>query len=125
MALNSCDTEKKVRPSNAMDTGRAFIRASLDGDFGTAEELILKDSVNTEMFKSFKSFYQRMDEDLRKNYHNSSYEINKFLEENDSITIINYSNSYMQKPMDIKVVRQAGQWWVDFKYAYSGNLPIN
>ena len=44
---------------------------------------------------------------------------------NDSITIINYSNSYMNKPLEIKVVKEDHKWQVDFKYTYSGNLPID
>jgi hypothetical protein len=66
-----------------------------------------------------------MPEVHKKEYKESSYEINKYTDINDSTTIINYSNSYMKKPMEIKVVRNAGVWVIDFKYTFSGNLPIN
>jgi hypothetical protein len=46
-------------------------------------------------------------------------------EVNDSTSIINYSNTYMNKPMEIKLVRENKKWVVDFKYTFSGNLPIN
>jgi hypothetical protein len=47
------------------------------------------------------------------------------MEVNDSTTVINYSNDYMNKPMEIKVIRSNNEWKVDFKYTYSGNLPID
>jgi len=123
--LYSCNTDEKKRPSTALDTGRAFIRASLDGDFKTTEELLLKDTQNLELFESYKKLYERMPAENKKNYKSASYEINKYLDVDDSTTIINYSNSYMNKPMEIKVVRRNKQWCIDFKYISSGNLPID
>ena len=41
---------KVERPHTALDTGRVFIRASLDGDFKTAENLLLKDSESVQLF---------------------------------------------------------------------------
>ena len=40
-------------------------------------------------------------------------------------TIINYSNDYMNKPMDIKLVQEEQRMVGGFKYTYSGNLPID
>jgi hypothetical protein len=31
----------------------------------------------------------------------------------------------MNKPMEIKVIKENKEWKVDFKYISSGNLPIN
>ncbi len=121
----ACDQAGEKKNLNAMDTGRLFIRASLDGDFKTAEPLILKDSVNVQQFDRFKTFYKNTAEEDKNKYKSASYEINKFLELNDSVTIINYSNSFMHKPMEVKLVRVAGSWQVDFKYTNSGNLPID
>lgn len=78
-----------------------------------------------QLFDSYKRYYEKMPADLKANYRNASYEINKFLEVDDSTTIINYSNSYMKKPMDIKVKKTGDVWGIDFKYTYSGNLPID
>ena len=110
---------------HALDTGRAFIRASLDGDFRTAEQYLLKDSQNIDLFESYKTFYSRLSNEKKSNYKSASYDINKYLDVDDSTTIINYSNSYMKKPMEIKLVRRNGAWSVDFKYISSGNLPID
>jgi len=123
--LTSCNNEKKQRPTTALDTGRTFIKASLDGDFETASSLLLKDTQNNQLFTAYKEYYKRMPDDKKKNYKKADYIINKFTDVNDSTTIINYSNDYMNKPMEIKVVKVNNEWSVDFTYTYSGNLPIN
>ncbi len=107
------------RPQNALDTGTAFIRASLDGNFADAESLLLKDTQNTELFERYKEFYADLKSEQKEQYKKASYEINKYTEVNDSTATINYSNSYMHKPMDIKIVRVNKVWSVDFKYTYA------
>jgi hypothetical protein len=121
----SCSEKKQEKPVTALDAGREFIRASLDGNFKDAEAVLLKDSLNVQLFESYKMYYNRLPDEKKNNYRNASYTINKYADLNDSITIINYSNSYMNKPMEIKVMRSDKQWTVDFKYTYSGNLPID
>ncbi len=120
----ACNQNSTGRPETAMDTGREFIRASLDGDFIKAESLILKDTENVQLFESYKLFYNKLPAEKKINYQKASYEINKYQDINDSTTIINYSNSYMKKPMDIKVTRHNNTWEIDFKYTYSENLPV-
>jgi hypothetical protein len=122
--LWACNSPGKKAPATALDAGREFIRASLDGDFETAETLLLKDTQNLQLFDAYKQLYGKLPADKKRNFKEASYTINKFVEENDSTTLINYSNSYMNKPMEIKLVRMQKNWNVDFKYTYSGNLPI-
>lgn len=123
--MHSCSEKTDKKPVTALDTGRTFIRASLDGDFKTAETFLLKDSQNNQLFESYKLYYSRLPEQKKDNYRKASYIINKYEDIDDSTTIINYSNSYMNKPMEIKTVKNNKEWLVDFKYTYSGNLPIN
>ena len=123
--FSSCNEEKKDRPSNAIETGRAFIKASLNGDFSTSESLILLDSSNSSLFNAYKEFYNKLPAEKKQHYKHSSYEINKLEEINDSVTIVNYSNDYMNKPMDIKIVRINNIWYIDFKYTYSETQSIN
>lgn len=124
IVLASCNSGDEKYPETAMDTGRMFIRASLDGKFEQAEKLLMKEPENIEIFKSYERYYDKMPEDIKSNYKKASFEINEFLELNDSTSIINYSNNYMNKPMEIKVVRIDKRWQVDFRYTTSGNLPI-
>lgn len=123
--LYSCAADKDKKPETAMDAGREFIRASLNGDFKIAEDLLLKDTQNLQLFESYKSSYNRFPADKKDHYRKADYVINKYLDLDDSTTIINYSNDYMNKPIDIKVVRRDHLWQIDFKYTLSGNLPID
>ena len=120
----SCANNTEKHPQTALDTGRDFIRASLDGDFKNAESLLLKDTQNIQLFDSYKAYYERLPADKKNHYKEASYDINKFVDINDSTSIINYSNSFMKKPMEIKLVRVNKVWGVDFKYTYSGNAAI-
>ena len=115
VSLVACG-EQKDEATTALDTGRNFIRASLDGDFHAAESYLLKDSMNVQMFKSYEEYYSKQPDEVKKNYRNSEYNINEIKEEGDSVTIINYSNSFMNQPMEVKVVTHGGQWKVDFKH---------
>ena len=124
IVLASCSQQTEKRPETALDTGREFIRASLNGNFERASSLMLQDTQNVQLFNSYKLFYNKLPADKKRGYKDASYEINKYLDVDDSTTLINYSNSYMNKPMDIKIVRSNKNWSVDFKYTYSGNLPI-
>ncbi len=116
------NTEKN--PETSLDTGREFIRASLNGEFDRASDLMLQDSQNVQLFNSYKAQYKKLPAEKKRGYREASYEINKYLDLDDSTTLINYSNSYMNKPMEIKLVRSNKKWAVDFKYTFSGNLPI-
>ena len=124
LALLSCSGKKEAGPQTATDTGRAFIRASLDGDFDTIESLLLNDTTNHQLFESYRATYSNWTGDKKKKFKEASYEINKMDELNDSTSIINYSNTYMNEPMEIKLVRENKKWAVDFKYTFSGNQPI-
>ena len=119
MAFSSCNSKTEKRPDTAMDTGREFIKSSMVGDFKTAETLIYNDDENLSLFNAFKTFYNRMPEDKKLKYQKASYEINEFKEPNDSTTFINYSNDYMKKPMELKLIRVKQVWYVDFKHNYT------
>ncbi len=112
----SCTSDSEKKSAGAMDTGRDFIRATLDGDFKSAETFLLSDPQNTQLFDSYKKFYLRLPAEKKAAYKKASYNINTYSEVNDSVKIINYSNSYMKEPMNIKVVRSENKWAVDFKY---------
>jgi hypothetical protein len=118
--LAACNNNDKT-PDNALDTGRAFIRASLNGDFDKATNFILQDSTNTQLFDSYKVFYKKLPEKEKDGYKSSDYNIIKYQDVSDSVTLIQYSNTFMNKPMELKIVRPGDTWLVDFKYSYSGN----
>jgi hypothetical protein len=117
--FTSCNSKTEKRPDTAMDTGREFIKSSMIGDFKMAETLVYQDAENLSLFNAFKTFYNRMPEDKKLKYQKATYEINEFKEPNDSTTFINYSNDYMKKPMEIKLIKVKQVWYVDFKHNYT------
>jgi len=119
LAFFACNEKK--RPQTAMDTARAFIEASLDGDFKTAEPLLLPDSLNQQMFQTYKNFYGKLPDSTREHYAKASYEVNSYDEKNDSTVMVNYSNDFMHQPIKLKVIKQSGLWWIDFKDLSSGD----
>ena len=121
----SCKNNDEKRPTTATETGTEFIRATLDGNFKSAEKLLLNDAQNTAMFDSYKTYYERLPQEKKQAYKKASYIINTLTDDNDSTTIINYSNSYMKQPMNIKVVRRNETWSVDFKYTSSDSSTTN
>ena len=124
VGIFSCNNNETKRPATAVETGTEFIRATLDGNFKAAEPLLLNDLENAAMFQSYKTYYERLPAEKKVSYRKASYNINTLNEQNDSVTIINYSNSYMQQPMNIKVLKRDNVWSIDFKYT-SADSSIN
>ncbi len=111
-----------VKPENALDAGREFIENSLKGRFNTAKKYMLQDDENEYWLNKVSSDYSKMSEQDKAGYSKASININEVADISDSVTVINYSNSYKKRAQKVKVVRQKGDWLVDFKYTFSGNL---
>lgn len=115
---------KNDKPVTALDTGNAFIRATLDGDFETEQSFIYPDTANLQNFEVYKAWFSRKPDAEKQQYKNSEIIVNKDSVVNDSIEIINYSNSYTKQPNEIKLIRKNKEWKVDFKFS-SGNTSDN
>jgi Domain of unknown function (DUF4878) len=112
------------KPEDALDAAREFVRAVLDGDYKRAELYVLPDEEDMRLFNRYKDYMKNQPEKERLGLKSSSILINKVEQLNDSVSIINYSNSYSKKPMDIRAVKKDGEWWVDFKYTFSGEEAV-
>jgi len=113
------------KPDDGLDAGREFIRAVLDGDYEKAQLYIPRNEDDRLFFDRYKTYMrERTPEELR-GLKSSSIIVNKVEPSGDTLVLINYANSFSKKPMDVKVVRREGEWWVDFKYTFSGNFPAN
>jgi hypothetical protein len=122
LLLYSCNTEKNI-PNTDIDVARAFIRDVLENKFAEAEELILKEETNKEYFDRFKKQYKSKSKSELESYRNADIIINEISPVNDSVSIINYSNSFRRdNKTKVKMVRVNGQWLVDLKYTFSGNM---
>ncbi|MBA2250644.1 MAG: DUF4878 domain-containing protein [Chitinophagaceae bacterium] len=119
-ACNSADNTPHL--TNALQSGREFIEASLKGDYNQAKKYIMPDSVNLMYFDRITTFYKNMSEPEKQGYKNANIIVNPTENVSDSVTIINYSNTYKNKPSKIKMVKINNQWLVDFKYTFAENL---
>ena len=120
VACNS-DENKTETPSseNDVDAARNFIRSALDGNYSRARQFMVRDSLNDERIENVERNYQKnMRSEDKRGYREASITLYDSRQINDSITIVNYSNSYMNKKDSLKVVRINGQWLIDLKYSF-------
>jgi len=124
LMTTGCNPVGFKKPEDGLDAGREFIRAVLDGDYKKGELYVLPDEEDIRIYKRYTDYMKKRSPEELQGLKEASIIVNKIEPVNDTVQIINYANSFSKKPMDIKVVKQDGQWWVDFKYTFSGNLPI-
>lgn len=112
-----------VPPEDPLDAGREFVRAVLDGDYKKATLYLNDDPEDQELFNRYITYQKKQPKKERLSYKSASIIINKAENLNDSTSIINFSNSYSMKPMDLKIIKKNNTWKVDFSYTFSGNEP--
>ena len=123
LSLLSCNNDKKSSPLTDTDVATTFIRDILDNRINDAEQYILKDTTNIQYFESFKQAYLKKDKAELEQFKSADIIINEISNVNDTVSIINYSNSYKKDSKNVlKVVRIDGKWLIDFKYTFSGNM---
>lgn len=84
---------------------------------------MLQDDENNYWLNKWNEEFNKISEQEKAGYSKASINISEVDDVlADSITIINYTNSYRNRPQKIKVVKHNGEWVVDFKYTFSGNL---
>lgn len=115
--LSSCNNG--TVPNTDIDVARAFIKDILDNNFKEAKKLVLDEDINNQYFDlAKKEFENKNKEDLKK-YKEADIIINELKNVNDSVTIVNYSNTYKKdRRNEVKVVRVNGQWLVDIKHTF-------
>ncbi|HSF44844.1 MAG TPA: hypothetical protein VLA58_02495 [Chitinophagaceae bacterium] len=119
----SCNPSGFKKPEDGLDAGREFLRAVLDGDYKKGELYVIPDEEDLRLYKRYTEYMRKRSGVELIELKQASIIINKVEEWGDTAQVINYSNSYSKKPLDIKVVKKDGEWWVDFSYTFSGNLP--
>lgn len=123
LAAVSCNTHQAKAPETDTDIATAFIRNILDNNLQEAEKFILKDETNLQYFEIIKQQYRRKDKAELERYKNADIIINEVSAVTDTVTVINYSNSYSKESKNkVKVIRVDNKWQVDLKYTFSGNM---
>lgn len=118
----ACDQSAKTKKNtDPLEAGREFIDASLTGDYDYAKKYLLADSTNLMYFERFVEFDKKKPATEKEGYKNANIIINSTENVSDSVTIINYSNTYKKEPSKIKLVKKNNEWLVDFKYTFLEN----
>jgi hypothetical protein len=119
----SCNNKNDYKkPENALEAGREFIDQSLKGHFNKAKKYMLLDDENIYWLNKVSTDYNKLSEQDKTGLSQSSININEVADVTDSVTVINYSNSYKKRSQKVRVIKQNGEWLVDFKYTFSDNL---
>ena len=119
--LWSCNQNKL--PNTDIDVARTFIKDVQQNNFKDAKDLLLKEQANVEYIDLLEKHYHTKTAAELDKYKAADIIVNEITPVNDTITIINYSNSYNKAEKNkLKLVRQNGQWLVDLKYTFSGNM---
>ena len=122
LAISSCNNEKKSTNTD-IEVARVFIKDILESNFKDAETFVLKEETNQQFFELFKKEFESKSKSELESFKNADIIINEISPINDSVSIINYSNSFKKDKINkLKMVRINGQWMVDLKYTFSGNL---
>lgn len=121
--LGCSEPEGFTTPEDPLDAGREFVRAVLDGDYKKATLYLNNDPEDQELFSRYVAYQKKQPNKERLSYKSASIIINKVENLNDSISIINFSNSYSMKPTNLRIVKKNNTWKVDFSYTFSGNIP--
>lgn len=116
-ACNNKDTQTPGQPENDLDAAATFIRDALDGKWNLAKQYLLQDSVNVQLLETAENKYKSLRKEEQRNYRDAVPRFYDSRKIGDSITIVNYSNSYMNKKDSLKIVRINGQWLIDLKYS--------
>lgn len=120
--FSACNQPVKTKKnSDPLEAGREFIDASLKGDYDYAKKYLLTDSTNLMYFDRFVEFDNKKTSADKSGYKNANIIIDSTQNISDSISIINYSNTYKKTPSKIKLIKKNNEWLVDFKYTFLGN----
>ena len=120
--LESCNLNDTVKRNDPLEAGREFIDASLKGNSNQAKKYLLPDSLNMEYFNVHESFNKNLAQREKDGLKNANIIIDSIQSISDSVTIINYSNTFKKIPEKIKLVKIKNEWFVDFKFTFLGNM---
>jgi hypothetical protein len=118
LLLTGCSgPEGHKEPEDALDAAREFVRAVLDGDYARAE-LHLLDEDDRVLFSRYKQFRNARPDTERRQLKSATIIVNRVEALNDSVTVVDYSNSHSRQPTELRVVKRDGRWLVDFSHTF-------
>ncbi len=112
--LIACE-EKRDTPNTDIEVARAFIKDILENNFKEASNYVSPGETNEQYFSRFKKFFESKSPEELKQYKEADIVINEIENVSDSVTVVNYSNSFKKTDTNkVKVVKINGRWMIDF-----------
>jgi hypothetical protein len=121
IACNAGKTFDKA--GDALEAGRYFTRASLDGDYEKARFYLLNDSVNLLLISKWQEGFDKMDRDTRQQYREASILPLYLKKINDSVSVFSFSNTFRKDTTTVRIVHVKGEWLVDLKEILNTRHP--
>lgn len=121
IAISACNSGDRKAPEseNDIDAARNFIRSALDGRFDLVKNYMLKDSTNLQYIENVaQPLYERAPDSVTQSYKAANINVHNVQRQNDSTTIVIYSNTYKRQQDTLKVVKVEDKWLVDLKYLF-------
>ena len=120
--LSSC-SDKRKNPNTDIDVARAFIKDILENNYKDAKTFVLNEDANNQYFDLSKKEFEGKSKEELKLYKDADIIINEIKNLNDSVTIVNFSNTYKKSiKNEVKVVKIKGEWFVDLKHTFQQAL---
>jgi hypothetical protein len=115
LVFSACNgKESGYRPAgDALDAGREYINACLQGDFSKAAFYTVPDEKNKQVLTTLEKSYREKDREGRQQLRTASINISEVKEMADSGAEIHYNNSFDKEPHTLQVTRQNNSWLVD------------
>lgn len=101
------------KAEDALDAGREYINATLQGDFSRAAFYTVTDEKNKQLLLLTEKTYREKDKEGRQQFRTASINIAEVKELTDSTTAIHYSNSFDKEAHILQVVKRNQTWLVD------------
>ena len=120
----SCNNKKK-HPTTDIDVARAFIKDILENNYKEAQTLVLNEDMNNQYFDLSKKEFESKSKEELKLYKDADIIVNEIKSLNDSVTVVNFSNTYKRNiKNEVKVVKVNGEWFVDLKHTFQQVLNV-
>lgn len=117
-ACNDAGKKSIGESENDVDAARNFINAALEGNYEKAKTYMLPDSINIERMNAIERV--KLSPEEKKGLADASINIHEVTNTiKDSVTIVVYSNSFKNNWDTLRVIKQDGQWLVDFNYLFN------
>ncbi|MBI2282478.1 MAG: hypothetical protein HYU71_02090 [Bacteroidetes bacterium] len=101
------------KAEDALDAGREYVNACLQGDFSKAAFYTIADEPNRKLLQQTENSYREKDKEGRQQLRNASINIHEVKDLTDSTTEIHYSNSFDKTAHTLQVVKRDQTWAVD------------